>query len=136
MKKFVKELSYGKKVLILSIVGAFFTAFSFVYYYAFDNPNNILLCVILFIDLVLFYFNCLLLVNTLTFSKIKIIIFPFLIMISFLILGELLVFIFTLETQVTHSFNMFIEVLKVLIFVSPMFIVLFPLIWFACECLS
>ena len=128
MKKFVKELSYGKKVLILSIVGGFFTAFSFVYYYAFDNPNNILLFVILFIDLVLFYFNCLLLVNTLTFSKIKIIIFPFVIMISFLIVGELLVFIFTLETQVTHSFSMFIEVLKVLIFVSPMFIVLLPLI--------
>ena len=126
-----------KKVITLIILGLIATIFSLIYYFSFNNPNNILLIIICIIDFVLFFLNSLIIALCFDKSKILTIIITIGIMIGLVLLFEFIVLAATFNSEkLVFSLDLFYKVLLVALFVSPSLIVLMPVLYIVCESLA
>lgn len=125
-----------KEMIILIIIGLIASTISFLYYFLFKNPSNIVLLIICVIDLVLFFINAFKLSLAFDKGKLKTILISIAVMLVFFLFIEIVVLAFSSGTSITYDFNLFLNVLLVSIFSSPSFIILLPIIWFVAECLG
>ena len=118
------------------IVGLLASAISFIYYFALKNPYEFIFWLICIIDFVLFTLNAYRIIETFDLTKVKIVIFTIITMVGFFAFCETVVFAFTEGTRFEYNFELFLNVLRVSLFLSPSLILLLPIIWFIAEVLS
>lgn len=123
-------------LLILVIVGLLASVISFVYYFVMKNPYEILLWMIYIIDFVLFLASAYRAISVFDLSKAKTIFFTIVTMIGFFAFCEIVVFVFTCDTSIKHTMELFFNVFRVSWFLSPSFILLIPVIWFIGEVMA
>ena len=120
----------------LVIVGVFASVISFVYYFALKNPSDILLWLIYIVDFLLFTASAYQVVNNGGFTKIKTAILTIITIAVYFIFCEVVVFLFTAGTSINHTLDLFFDVLRICLFLSPSFILLIPIMMFIAEVLS
>ena len=130
MKNFdVKELSLSTLV----IAGILASALSFVYYFVWKNPYEIIFWLICAVDFWLFTLNAHYIVSIFDLSKAKTVLFTILTMIFFPVFCVVVVFAFTVGTRFPHTFELLFDVLRISLFLSPSFILLLPVMWLIAE---
>ena len=112
----------------LIITGVVASALSFVYYFALKNPYEIILWLIYIVDFILFFVSAYRVVDSFDLSKTKTIIFTAVMMVGFLAFCEVVVFMFTEGTRVEHTPELFFNVLRISLFLSPSLILLIPVL--------
>ncbi len=112
----------------LIITGTLASALSFGYYFALKNPCEIILWLIYIVDFILFFVSAYRVVDSFDLSKTKAIIFTAVTMVGFLAFCEAVVFVCTEGTRVEHTLELFFNVLRISLFLSPSFILLIPVI--------
>lgn len=133
----MQQLMNTRKKYILIITGLIATIFSYLYYFAFQNPNNIIFIIICTIDLVIFFINAYIIVSNDNKFRIRTIIIALAIMIGFVLIFELVTAFAIIDSEkITFTWDLFYEVFQVALFASPSLILLLPVIWFVCEVLS
>lgn len=133
MKKInVKEMPLAT----LIIVGILASVISFVYYFVFKNPYEIIYWIICIIDFLLFVLNAYRVVESFDLTKSKTVIFTILTMMFFIAFCEIVVFAFTVDSNIMHTFELFLNVLRVALFLSPSLILLIPVMMFIAEIMS
>ena len=123
---------------ILIIAGILASTVSFVYYFAFNNPYEIIFWIICIIDFLLFALNSYRIVATFDLNKVKTVIFTIVTMIFFFVFCQIVVLALTVGTSTGFEYNLqlFFNVLRFSLFLSPSFILLLPIIIFIAEILS
>ena len=121
---------------ILIIVGILASAVSFVYYFALKNPYQIIFWMICIIDLLLFTLSAYRVIERFDLTKVKTVIFTIITMIGFFAFCEIVVFAFTQGTRFEYTLELFFNVLRVGLFLSPSFILLIPVMIFIAEIMS
>jgi len=121
---------------ILIIVGVLASSLSFVYYFAFKNPYEIIFWLICIIDFFLFAVNAYRLIEPFESTKTKTIIFTVVAMIVFLLFWQVVAFLFTNGTRFEYNIELFFNVLRFSLFLSPSFILLLPVMRFIAEIAS
>ena len=119
---------------ILIIVGVL--ASSLIYYFALKNPYEIIFWLICVIDFFLFAVNAYRLIEPFELTKTKTIIFTVVAMICFLVFCQVVAFLFTNGTRFEYNMEMFFNILRFSLFLSPSFILLLPVIKFIAEIAS
>ena len=119
---------------ILIIVGVL--ASSLIYYFALKNPYEIIFWLICVIDFFLFAVNAYRLIEPFELTKTKTIIFTVVAMICFLVFCQVIAFWFTNGTRFEYNMEMFFNILRFSLFLSPSFILLLPVIKFIAEIAS
>ena len=119
---------------ILIIVGVL--ASSLIYYFALKNPYEIIFWLICVIDFFLFAVNAYRLIEPFELTKTKTIIFTVVAMIFFLVFCQVVAFLFTNGTRFEYNMEMFFNILRFSLFLSPSFILLLPVIKFIAEIAS
>ncbi len=133
----MQQLMNTRKKYILIITGLIATIFSYLYYFAFQNPNNIIFIIICTIDLVIFFINAYIIASNDNKFRIRTIIIALAIMIGFVLIFELVTALAIIDSEkITFTWDLFYEVFLVALFASPSLILLLPVIWFVCEVLS
>lgn len=133
----MQQLMNTRKKYILIITGLIATIFSYLYYFAFQNPNNIIFIIICTIDLVIFFINAFIIASNDNKFRIRTIIIALAIMIGFVLIFELVTALAIIDSEkITFTWDLFYEVFLVALFASPSLILLLPVIWFVCEVLS
>ena len=133
----MQQLMNTRKKYILIITGLIATIFSYLYYFAFQNPNNIIFIIICTIDLVIFFINAYIIASNGNKFRIRTIIIALAIMIGFVLIFELVTAFAIIDSEkITFTWDLFYEVFLVALFASPSLILLLPVIWFVCEVLS
>lgn len=133
----MQQLMNTRKKYILIITGLIATIFSYLYYFAFQNPNNIIFIIICTIDLVIFFINAYIIASNDNKFRIRTIIIALAIMIGFVLIFELVTAFAIIDSEkITFTWDLFYEVFLVALFASPSLILLLPVIWFVCEVLS
>ena len=121
---------------ILIIVGVLASSLSFVYYFAFKNPYEIIFWLICIIDFFLFTINAYRMIEPFDLSKAKTIFFTILTMLFFFAFCQAVVFAFTNGTRFEYNMEMFFNILRFSLFLSPSFILLLPVMMFIGEIAS
>ena len=121
---------------ILIIVGILASAISFVYYFALKNPYEIIFWMICIIDFLLFALSAARVVECFDLTKAKTVIFTIITMVGFFAFCEIVVLAFTQGTRFEYNWELFFNVLRFSLFLSPSLILLLPIIWFIAEVLS
>lgn len=121
---------------VLVIIGVFASVISFVYYFALKNPYEIVLGVIYVVDFLLFIVSAYRVIDNLDLTKVKTIVFTFVTMIIFFVFCEFVVFAFAYGTSIKYTIDLFLNVLRVSLFLSPSFILLIPVMRFIAEVMS
>ena len=121
---------------MIIIVGILASAISFVYYFALKNPYEIIFWMICIIDFLLFALSAYRVVECFDLTKAKTIIFTIVTMVCFFAFCEIVVFAFTEGTRFEYNWELFFNVLRFSLFLSPSLILLLPIIWFIAEVLS
>ena len=121
---------------VLVIIGVFASVISFVYYFALKNPYEIMLWVIYIVDFLLFIVSAYRVIDHWDLTKAKTIIFTILTMIGFFVFCEFVVFAFAYGTSIKYTLDLFFNVLRVSLFLSPSFILLIPVMIFIAEIMS
>lgn len=133
----MQQLMNTRKKYILIITGLIATIFSYLYYFAFQNPNNIIFIIICTIDLVIFFINAYIIASNDNKFRIRTIIIALAIMVGFVLIFELVTALAIIDSEkITFTWDLFYEVFLVALFASPSLILLLPVIWFVCEVLS
>ena len=133
----MQQLMNTRKKYILIITGLIATIFSYLYYFAFQNPNNIIFIIICTIDLVIFFINAYIIASNDNKFRIRTIIIALAIMIGFVLIFELVTAFAIIDSEkITFTWDLIYEVFLVALFASPSLILLLPVIWFVCEVLS
>ena len=120
----------------LIIVGILASAISFIYYFALKNPFQIIFWIICIVDFLLFTLNAYRIIEPFDLTKAKTVIFTIITMVGFFAFCEIVVFAFTEGTSFEYNFELFLNVLRFSLFLSPALILLLPIIWFIAEVLS
>ena len=118
------------------IVGVLASTISFIYYFALKNPYEFIFWLICIIDIVLFTLNAYRIIETFDLTKVKTVIFTIITMVGFFAFCEIVVLAFTQGTRFEYNFELFLNVLRFSVFLSPSLILLLPIIWFIAEVLS
>ena len=127
MKKIdIKEIPLA----IIVINGVIASLLSFGYYFVLDNPSDVICWMIYTVDLLLFAVSAYRVVESFDLSKVKTSIFTALTMLFFVAFCEIVVFAFTVDTNVQHTLALFFDVLRVAVFLSPSLILLIPIVIF------
>ena len=133
MKKInIKEIPLST----LIIVGILASAISFIYYFALKNPFEIIFWIICIVDFLLFTSNAYRIIEPFDLTKAKTVIFTIITMVGFFAFCEIVVLAFTQGTRFEYNFELFLNVLRFSLFLSPSLILLLPIIWFIAEVLS
>lgn len=133
MKKIdIKEIPLST----LIIVGILASAISFIYYFALKNPSEIIFWLICIVDFLLFTLNAYRLIEPLDLTKAKTVIFTIITMVAFFAFCEIVVLAFTEGTRFEYNFELFLNVLRFSLFLSPSLILLLPIILLIAEILS
>ena len=133
----MQQLMNTRKKYILIITGLIATIFSYLYYFVFQNPNNIIFIIICTIDLVIFFINAYIIASNDNKFRIRTIIIALAIMIGFVLIFELVTAFAIIDSdKITFTWDLFYDVFLVALFASPSLILLLPVIWFVCEVLS
>ena len=133
MKKIdIKEIPLST----LIIVGILASAISFIYYFALKNPFEIIIWIICIVDFLLFTLNAYRIIEPFDLTKAKTVIFTIITMVGFFAFCEIVVLAFTQGTRFEYNFELFLNVLRFSLFLSPSLILLLPIIWFIAEVLS
>ena len=133
----VKKIDFKNIPLsILIIVGILSSAISFTYYFALKNPFKIIFWLICIIDFLLFTLNAYRVIEPFDLTKSKTIIFTIVTMIGFFVFCEVVTFLFTNGTRFEYNIELFFDVLKFSLFLSPSFILLLPVMMFIAEIAS
>ena len=133
MKKInIKEIPLST----LIIVGILASAISFIYYFALKNPFEIIFWIICIVDFLLFTLNAYRIIEPFDLTKAKTVIFTIITMVGFFAFCEIVVLAFTQGTRFEYNFELFLNVLRFSLFLSPSLILLLPIIWFIAEVLS
>ena len=119
-----------------NIIGVCASVVSFVYYFALKDPQEIILWVIYIVDFLLFVASAYRLIDNFDLTKTKTIIFTIVTMIGFLIFCEVVVFAFTNGTSIKYTIDLFFNVLRISLFLSPSLILLIPVMGFIAEVIS
>ena len=120
----------------LVIVGILASAISFIYYFALKNPFQIIFWIICIVDFLLFTLNAYRIITPFDLTKAKSVIFTIITMVGFFAFCEIVVFAFTDGTSFEYNFELFLNVLRFSLFLSPSLILLLPIIVFIAEVLS
>ena len=133
----MKQNTERKKLIITIVIGLLLSTISFVYYYAFKNANKILLTVLMVIDIIYCIFECFVFVTNDS-DPLKGKIKSTIIAVSLYFIVFLVICTFPFLTSETRSLTMsiFTEIVKISLFLSPSIVILYPVMWFACECLG
>ena len=123
-------------LLILIIVGILASAISFVYYFALKNPYEIIFWMICIIDLLLFALSAYRVVECFDLTKAKTVIFTIVTIVGFFAFAEIVALAFTQGTHFEYTLELFLDVLRFSLFLSPSLILLLPIIWFIAQILS
>ena len=127
MKKIdIKEIPLA----IIVVNGVIASLLSFGYYFLLDHPSEVICWMIYAVDLVLFAVSAYRIVECFDLSKVKTGIFTALTMLFFVAFCEIVVFAFTVDTNVQHTPALFFDVLRVVVFLSPSLILLIPVVIF------
>ena len=121
---------------ILKIMGILASAISFVYYFALKNPYEIIFWLICIIDFGLFTLNAYRMIESFDLTKVKTVIFTIVTMIGFFAFCEVVAFLFTNGTRFEYNLELFFDVLRFSLFLSPSFILLLPVMMFIAEIAS
>ena len=121
---------------ILIIMGILASAISFVYYFALKNPYEIIFWLICIIDFGLFTLNAYRMIESFDLTKVKTVIFTIVTMIGFFAFCEVVAFLFTNGTRFEYNLELFFDVLRFSLFLSPSFILLLPVMMFIAEIAS
>lgn len=121
---------------ILKIMGILASAISFVYYFALKNPYEIIFWLICIIDFGLFALNAYRMMEPFDLTKVKTVIFTIVTMIGFFAFCEVVAFLFTNGTRFEYNLELFFDVLRFSLFLSPSFILLLPVMMFIAEIAS
>jgi hypothetical protein len=121
---------------ILIIVGILASAISFVYYFALKNPYEIIFWMICIIDFLLFALSAYRVVECCDLTKAKTVIFTIVTMVGFFVFTEIVVLAFTQRTSFEYTLELFLDVLRFSLFLSPSLILLLPIIWFIAQVLG
>ncbi|MBR6764931.1 MAG: hypothetical protein IKM06_00460 [Clostridia bacterium] len=121
---------------ILIIVCILASAVSFTYYFALKNPSEIVLGLIYIVDLLFFTLSAYRIIEPFDLTKAKTIIFTIVAMIFFFVFCEVVVFLFTSGTRFEYNLDLFLNVLRFSLFLSPSFILLLPIMVFIAEIAS
>ncbi len=121
---------------ILIVVGILASAISFVYYFALKNPYQIIFWMICIIDFLLFTLSAYRVIERFDLTKVKTVIFTIITMIGFFAFCEIVVLAFTQGTHFEYTLELFFNVLRVGLFLSPSFILLIPVMIFIAEIMS
>ena len=121
---------------ILIIVGVLASSLSFIYYFALKNPYEIIFWLFCIIDFFLFAVNAYRLIEPFELTKTKTIIFTVVAMIFFLVFCQVVAFLFTNGTRFEYNMEMFFNILRFSLFLSPSFILLLPVMMFIAEIAS
>ena len=121
---------------IIVIAGVLASALSFFYYFALKNPYEIIFWLICIIDFFLFIINAYLVIEPFDLSKAKTIFFTILTMLLFFAFCQFVVWWFTDGTRFEYNLELFFDVLRFSLFLSPLLILLLPVIVFIGECIS
>ena len=121
---------------MIIIVGVLASAISFIYYFALKNPFQIIFWIICIVDFLLFTLNAYRIIEPFDLTKAKTIIFTIVTMVCFFAFCEIVVFAFTEGTRFEYNWELFFNVLRFSLFLSPSLILLLPIIWFIAEVLS
>ncbi len=118
------------------IVGVLASALSFVYYFALKNPYEIIFWLICIVDFFLFTINAYRMIEPFDISKAKTILFTILTMLYFFVFCQTVVLAFTNGTRFEYNLELFFDVLRFSLFLSPSLILLLPVITFIAEIIS
>ena len=121
---------------ILIIVGILASAISFVYYFVLKNPYQIIFWMVCMIDFLLFTLSAYRVIERFDLTKVKTVVFTIIAMIGFFAFCEIVVFLFTEGTRFEYTLELFFNVLRVSLFLSPSFVLLIPVMIFIAEIMS
>ena len=121
---------------ILIVIGVFASAISFVYYFVLKNPQEFLLWMIYILDFLLFIVNAYRIIDVFDLTRIVKIILIIVTMIFFLVFCQVVVFLFVDGTSIPYTKDLFFNVLRVSLFLSPSLILLIPVMAFIAEIAS
>ena len=121
---------------ILIVIGVFASAISFVYYFVLKNPHEFLLWMIYILDFLLFIVNAYRIIDVFDLTRIAKIILIIVTMIFFLVFCQVVVFLFVDGTSIPYTKELFFNVLRVSLFLSPSLILLIPVMAFIAEIAS
>lgn len=121
---------------ILIVIGVFVSAISFVYYFVLKNPYDFLLWMIYIVDFLLFIVNAYRIIDVFDLTRIVKIILTIVTMIFFLVFCQVVVFLFVDGTSIPYTKDLFFNVLRVSLFLSPSLILLIPVMAFIAEIAS
>ena len=113
---------------MIIIVGVLASAISFIYYFALKNPFEIIFWIICIVDFLLFTLNAYRIIEPFDLTKAKTVIFTIITMVGFFAFCEIVVFAFTKGRSCEYNFELFLNVLRFSLFLSPSLILLLPII--------
>ena len=117
----------------IKIVGVLASVVSFVYYFVLNNPYEFVFWLICIIDFFLFTLNAYRIIEVFDLTKIKTVVFTVAIIIGFFAFCEIIVFLFTSGTRFEYNLELFFDVLRFSLFLSPSLILLLPVIIFIAK---
>lgn len=124
------------RLSVLIIIGVVASAVSFVYYFVLKNPYDFLLWMIYVVDFLLFVVNAYRIINIFDLRRIVKIILTIVTMIFFLVFCQVVVFLFVDGTSIPYTKDLFLNVLRVSLFLSPSLILLIPVMMLIVEIAS
>ena len=133
----MKKINISKIPLsTIIIAGVLASTLSFIYYFALKNPYDIIFWLICIIDFFLFTINAYRMIEPFDLPKAKTIFFTILTMLFFFAFCQVVVFAFTNGTRFEYTLELFFDVLRFSLFLSPSLILLLPVIMFIAEIIS
>lgn len=120
----------------LKIVGFLASILSFVYYFALKNPYEIIFWLICIIDFLLFTLSAYRSIEPFDLTKVKTTFFTIVTMLVYFAFWEVVAFLFVSGTRFEYNLELFFNVLKFSLFLSPSFILLIPVMMFIAEIAS
>ena len=118
------------------IIGVLASVTSFIYYYILINPYEPILWMLYVVDFLLFIVSAYRVIYNYGLSKAKTVLFTIVTMIGFFAFCEFVVFVFAYGTSIKYTIDLFFNVLRVSLFLSPSFVLLIPVMLFIAEVIS
>ncbi len=133
----MKQNTERKKLIITIVIGLLLSTISFVYYYAFKNVDETLIAILMVIDIIYCIFECFsVFTNDSDPLKGKIIRTIIAVSLYFIVFLVICIFPFLISETRSLTMSIFTEIVKISLFLSPSIVILYPVMWFACECLG
>ena len=118
------------------IIGVLASVTSFIYYYILINPYETILWMLYVVDFLLFIVSAYRVIYNYDLSKAKTVLFTIVTMIGYFAFCEFVVFVFAYGTSIKYTIDLFFNVLRVSLFLSPSFVLLIPVMLFIAEVIS